>query len=325
MRLSLLRTRNVLFAVVAAFATFVLCPSVPLAGADPEPGKEPEKKPAKVGTAVEVRFLDGSVLKLTVLDERLTMQTAYGKLLIPVTAVRTIDFASRVPAELAREVEAAIADLGGDDFKKRELAGERLLELGIAAYPSLVEAAKGTNKEAARRAEELVMRLRDVYSEAQLEIRKHDVVVTADSKLTGKLDADTFKAKTVQFGAVTLQLGLVRSLKSVAEHDDATDSAIAQADPGTLEAFTDKMGKRLVFRVTGSTMGTIYGTDIYTTDSNLATAAVHAGVLKAGQTGLVRLRIVPNPPGDYVSTTRNGITSNPWAAYPTAYQILKAP
>jgi hypothetical protein len=326
MRLPRLHPRTVLFALVSAAASIAACVCLPVAGADPEPPKEPEKKPAtKVGTPVEVRFLDGSVLKLTVLEERFSVTTAYGKLVVPLAAVRTIDFATRVPADLAKQIDAAIVDLGGDDFKKREEAGERLFDFGIAAYPALLEAAKGTNKEAARRADDLIMKIRDLYSEAQLEVRKHDVVVTADSKFTGKIEVDTVKANTAQFGSVTLQLGLVRSLRNQGENDDAADAAIAQANPGNLSAFHDKMGKRLVFRVTGSTMGSIYGTDIYTTDSDLATAAVHAGVLKAGQTGLVRVRIVPPPPGDFPSTTRNGITSTAWGTYPVAYQIQKTP
>jgi hypothetical protein len=326
MQFPLLRPRTILVALMVSAAAITACTPSARVVADPEPAKEPEKKPGlKVGTFAEVRFLDGSVLKLTVLEERLAVQTAYGKLLVPLATVRSIDFATRVPAEVTREVEAAIADLGCDQFKKREEAGERLMALGAAAYPALLEAVNSSNKETARRAENLVAAMRDTLSEEQLEIRKHDIVVTGDGKFTGKIDTDTFKAKTAQFGGVSLQLHLVRSLRTQKGPDEASDAAVAQADPGTLISFHEKLGKRLVFRVTGNTTGTIYGTDVYTTDSTLATAAVHAGVLKDGQTGLVRVRMVAPPPAGFISSTRNGITSNPWAAYPVAYQILKGP
>ena len=58
----------------------------------------------------------------------------------------------------------------------------------------------------------------------------------------------------------------------------------------------------------------IYGTDIYTCDSPLATAAVHFGALKMGQTGIVKVTTIPNHAG-YVGSTQHGITSQSWDAY----------
>ena len=53
----------------------------------------------------------------------------------------------------------------------------------------------------------------------------------------------------------------------------------------------------------------------------LAMAAVHAGVLKVGQTGVVKVLIVA-PPAAFAGSTRNGVTSNNYMAYPGAYQII---
>src|SRR5262249_8492740 len=65
----------------------------------------------------------------------------------------------------------------------------------------------------------------------------------------------------------------------------------------------------------------VYGTDVYTSDSNLATAAVHAGRLAPGQTGEVRVRIVPVLPS-YQGSTRNGVTTKAWAnSWTGAYRI----
>jgi hypothetical protein len=80
-------------------------------------------------------------------------------------------------------------------------------------------------------------------------------------------------------------------------------------------------GKVLAVRVTGAIAGAIYGTDAYTADSSLATAAIHAGVLKEGQTGVLRIRILPQQMG-FVSSTRNGVTSHPWNVYPVAYEFV---
>ena len=61
--------------------------------------------------------------------------------------------------------------------------------------------------------------------------------------------------------------------------------------------------------ITGATTaGGVWGTDIYTSDSIIARAAVHAGVLSANETKLVYIEIL-SPIAPYTGSTRNGITS----------------
>lgn len=55
----------------------------------------------------------------------------------------------------------------------------------------------------------------------------------------------------------------------------------------------------------------VYGTDVYTPDSGLCTAAVHAGALRQGAAGSVIFQIVASPPV-FKGTTRNGIKSEVW-------------
>ena len=93
-------------------------------------------------------------------------------------------------------------------------------------------------------------------------------------------------------------------------------------DPGNLTAYQDRLGQTLSFRVTGSPDGPLWGTDVYTTDSTLATAAVHAGALAAGQTGTVQVKIVAPPPS-FRGSTRNGVTSQDWGAYPAAFEVSR--
>jgi hypothetical protein len=81
---------------------------------------KPPEKPA--AGAVEVRFADGSVLKMTLLESKVDITTPYGKLSIPVADIQTLDFATRIPEEDQKAVEKAVADLGNADFKTREEA-----------------------------------------------------------------------------------------------------------------------------------------------------------------------------------------------------------
>src|SRR5262245_33503810 len=90
-------------------------------------------------TPVEVCFIGGGGMKLAVLDERLEMNTAYGRLLIPVADVRRIEFGWRLADEVARKVEVAIADLGDESFKRRQAAFDELAALEEQAYPALLK------------------------------------------------------------------------------------------------------------------------------------------------------------------------------------------
>jgi len=94
----------------------------------------------------------------------------------------------------------------------------------------------------------------------------------------------------------------------------------AQPDPGSLTGYRGRNGQVFYFRVTGTTTGSIYGTDIYTDDSSLATAAVHAGVLTSGQTGVVKVTILAGQQA-YPSSTRNGITSSRWDQWHGSFKV----
>jgi hypothetical protein len=57
---------------------------------------------------------------------------------------------------------------------------------------------------------------------------------------------------------------------------------------------------------------TVYGSDVYTADSGICTAAVHAGVLQRGIAGNVILQTIASPQV-FKGATRNGIKSEAWA------------
>lgn len=90
--------------------------------------------------------------------------------------------------------------------------------------------------------------------------------------------------------------------------------------PGSLTGYAQRLNESFSFLVTGQTGGPVYGTGTYTTDSSLAAAAVHAGILKAGETGVVTVTIVESP-NQFSGTAANGVTSNSWGSYPSAYTI----
>lgn len=94
--------------------------------------------------------------------------------------------------------------------------------------------------------------------------------------------------------------------------------------PTNMGAFIGKYDIIFVFRTTGSKEGAIWGgkDGVYTSDSEIATAAVHAGVLKPGQTGLVRIKVLPGK-SSYPEITRNGLTSHSFDEWEGSYEFVR--
>jgi len=246
--------------------------------------------------------------------------TKYGFLQIAVADIRRIEFAHRCPPDVAEKIALAISKLGHPDFQVRERATADLKGFRERAYPYLLKATKSDDPEVGRRADEALKFIQGRVPAAQLEPRENDVVYTDDSRITGKLTAQALHVNTSQFGDQSLRLADMRSLRSGmgSVADDAQNWPTA---PANLMTYQQQYGKEMTFTLTGytSTGGqppSIWGTDVYTLDSHLAAAAVHAGIVKPGETGTVRVRIVQSPP-QFAASFRNGVTT-------TAYNVFNA-
>jgi hypothetical protein len=88
-----------------------------------------------------------------------------------------------------------------------------------------------------------------------------------------------------------------------------------------LETLRDQQGLITRYAVTGTIKGQIWGDGIYTDDSPLGTAAVHEGIIAAGEKAIVAIEILPGQ-NSYPSSVRNGITSSPSGKFDGSYRFL---
>jgi len=95
------------------------------------------------------------------------------------------------------------------------------------------------------------------------------------------------------------------------------------AAPTNLVGYRGNNYQNYTFTLTGSTSGSLWGTTIYTDDSNVAVAAVHAGFVTAGQISIVTVIILPGQ-SSYTSTTQHGITSSSYGSWSGSYSFLSA-
>jgi len=79
-------------------------------------------------------------------------------------------------------------------------------------------------------------------------------------------------------------------------------------------------GTSFVVQVVGAASGNVWGTDVYTDDSSLAAAAVHAGLLKPGEIGFIRVTSDRGREA-YPGSERNGVKTQSYGKFDGSYRI----
>jgi hypothetical protein len=95
---------------------------------------------------------------------------------------------------------------------------------------------------------------------------------------------------------------------------------VAADAPSGMHGLCGTVGATYYFRVTGQLEGTVWGTDVYTRDSNIGAAAVHAGLVKPGETRVLRIEVMPGQE-IYPGSARNGVTTTDYASFPDCWRL----
>lgn len=95
-------------------------------------------------------------------------------------------------------------------------------------------------------------------------------------------------------------------------------------DPGTMEGFRHRQGDLIRFEVTGSMAGRVWGTDVYTDDSRLAVAAVHAGRVSPGERAVVTVLVLPGLQA-YHGSRRHGVSTSAFGRWTGSFAFVGRP
>jgi hypothetical protein len=171
------------------------------------------KNHAPSANQAEVRLGDGSLVRMTILQETIEVMTKYGKLNIPVRDIRRIEFGLHLPEGMESQIEAAVRQLGSSVFKQREEAVRELVGMGAFAYPAMQQAARSSDLEVAQRARAVLKRLRDKLPEEQLRLKAEDTIQTVEFPIKGRITSPSIKAFSVHFGPQTIKLSELRNLR----------------------------------------------------------------------------------------------------------------
>jgi hypothetical protein len=196
------------------FRWAVILPVIFVAGAPAQDQGDAAKetKPASPGEA-EIRFADGSVVRATILQPHLEVQTRYGKLNIPTADVRRIEFGLHLTEVTRQRIDVAVRNLGSDVYKLREQAVRELTTHGPLAYPALQQAAKSGDLEVAQRAEAALKLIRDKVAPESLRGRVEDVIDTSEFPVVGRIVSQVIRVRTTYFGEIDLKLPELRTMR----------------------------------------------------------------------------------------------------------------
>ena len=117
----------------------------------------------------------------------------------------------------------------------------------------------------------------------------------------------------------------------------ATTTEAPAGEPGTTVAQVDDPWKATAVQFRAEPIGTehefecpgggepdtVWGTDIYTDDSSVCTAAVHAGAITVEDGGTVTIRL-EGEQDSFEASERNGIASLEYPAWPGSFSVVDA-
>ena len=180
------------------------------------------KKPTRPANEMEVSFANGSVVKMVLKTPSVEIETAYGKLTVPINEIRQIEFGVHLSPETEAKVESAIANLNSEVFRVRELAGLELIKIGPDAFLAVHLAANRGELEGSRRAKQILQTLQQSLPAKDQRLQVDDQIITPKFTILGRIATRSVKAQADYFGEVELTITQLRTMRSTEAPGDLT-------------------------------------------------------------------------------------------------------
>jgi len=257
-----------------------------------------------------IKLIDESELKLVAIkNEKIKIATNYGELHIPLNKVEHIIFSRRDHPEHAEKAVVLLNKLGSKNYKEREEAEKKLKSIIRFSYFTIIRYKNKCDDL------EVVNRINTILKEAILpnEDINYDIIfIKPDSKICGKIVDEIIEICNETLGNLNLHISLVEKITKCDQNQ-----LVSTIAPYNLINYSGKEGTVLRFNIIAPDKVPevneyghhgIWGTDVYTLDSNLVLAAIHAGAIKLGEIRTVNIKIV-KAPNLFIGSERNGVKS----------------
>lgn len=163
--------------------------------------------------AIKLTLADGTVLRGTLANESIALQTAYGQLQIPVSDIRAIHFAMHLSPADQKAISQAVRGLGSEVHRERELSTKLLRSMGkksvpaLRAYASPFERANAPGKDIEQytRACELIYEIASNDPTVDT-MRENDMIDTREFSAKGKITTEMLTIKSATLGELAVRL-----------------------------------------------------------------------------------------------------------------------
>jgi hypothetical protein len=172
---------------------------------------------------------------------------------------------------------------------------------------------------------EVVVRIEVVPASGEVDEALIDEVVEfAETTEAPIVEAVTGEAPPATEATTTTEEPTTTTEAAVATTAGTTDPTVSNSWSATAVEHREAIGEQFLYSCPpGGPPGTIWGTDVYTDDSSVCTAAVHAGHITVEDGGTVRIQMVPGQDA-YPASERHGIVSQEWPEWPGSFIVLVA-
>jgi hypothetical protein len=179
----------------------------------------PRAAPVELGPKfIRLNLHDGSVISGDLSVSDVTVETAFGKLVVPIAKIRSFTPGLESKPDQMAHLSGLVEKLGSDDYKTREQAHKDLAAIGMKIRRELAEHGDSENAEIKRHVGEILKELDAQAEEAgddeeasteQPWIRE-DTVVTTDFTVIGKVSPVEFTIQS-KYGPLNIALADVLS------------------------------------------------------------------------------------------------------------------
>jgi hypothetical protein len=216
-------------AIPAEEAPVPLPAGIPGAGpaAPAKPGEEGKEEPAvdvprkpavQLGPKhIRLHLFDGSVISGDLSVSEVTVDTSFGKLVVPIDKIRSFTPGLDSNPKQVAELQALFDNLSSDDYKTREQAHKDLAALGMKVRRELEQYVNSENAEIKRHVTEILKEMEaaaeeqgdDEESTSEQPWIRLDTVVTTDFTVIGKVSPPEFTIES-KYGPLNVKLADVK-------------------------------------------------------------------------------------------------------------------
>ena len=184
-----------------------------------EPSQPNPAQPAVDPELVRLNLVDGAVITGKLSISQITVETDFGPLAVPLTKIRRFTPGLDSHTELSEKFDQLIADLGGDDDKKREAAQRELIKMGSPFKEQLVRHRDSPNAKVSQSIKAILDQLAEIAENSD-EVTSGaagdpwifgDAVETTGFTIVGEISPRTFTLNN-QYGTLAIKIGDIKNL-----------------------------------------------------------------------------------------------------------------